>query len=165
MPQVVVWKSCKKPHALDRHVFVDRPTWGQLRLGARPPPVDAERGEWQHGNPLSGDRDFCHIMCCGPGAGLGMRCSDAPPGLNSNCSQSCSERWWLRLPLNITDETCASGAALDTMGRHRAACPRSGLLKLRAQGLERSLARICREAGASVRFNAKLPDMKVAVCK
>ena len=34
---------------LDRHGFVDRPTWGQLRLGARPPPVDAERGEWQHG--------------------------------------------------------------------------------------------------------------------
>ena len=31
---------------LDRHGFVDRPTWGQLRLGTRPPPVDAERGEW-----------------------------------------------------------------------------------------------------------------------
>ena len=54
-------------------------------------------------------------------------------------------------------------AALDTMGRHRATCPRSGLLKIKAQGLERSLARICREAGASVRFNTKLRDMNVAV--
>ena len=65
----------------------------------------------------------------------------------------------LPLPLNITDETCACGAALDTMGRHRAACPRSGLLKHRAQGPVRSLARICREAGASVRFR----DMHVAI--
>ena len=38
---------------LDRHGFVDRPRKRQLRLGARPSPVDAERGEWQHG--------------CGPG--------------------------------------------------------------------------------------------------
>ena len=83
-----------------------------------------------------------------------MRCSDVPPGL------LVFER--LRLSLNITDETCACGA-LDTMGRHRAACPRSGLLKLREQGLERSLARICREAGASVRFNAKFWNMNVAV--
>ena len=52
---------------LDRHGFVDRHIWGQLRLGAQPTPFDGERGEW------------------------------------------------------ITDETCACGAALDTMGRHRVA--------------------------------------------
>ena len=68
----------------------------------------------------------------------------------------------LRLPLNVTNETCSCGAALDTMGRHRV-CPRSGLLKTKAQGPERSLVRICREAGAFVRFNAKLRDLNLAV--
>ena len=34
---------------LDSHSFVDRPTWEQLKFGARPPPFDAESGEWQHG--------------------------------------------------------------------------------------------------------------------
>ena len=81
IPMVAVWKRYKKLHArtLDR----DRPTWGQLRLGARLPPVDAERGEWTtwlatsrvffFRTPLSGDRDFCHVMCSGPGIFLGPR--------------------------------------------------------------------------------------------
>ena len=47
--------------------------------------------------------------------------------------------------------------------RHRAACPRSGRLRARAVGPERSLARVCREAGATVRCHAKLRDMNVAV--
>ena len=35
---------------LDRSGFVGRPSWAQLRSGARPPPVErAEPGEWQHG--------------------------------------------------------------------------------------------------------------------
>ena len=87
---------------LDRHGFVDRPTWGQLRLGARPPPVDAERGEWhgwQYHASSASEHHFRETVIylrslwshSGPGAG--MRCSDAPAGLNSNCSQSCSERW------------------------------------------------------------------------
>ena len=45
------------------------------------------------------------------------------------------------------------------MGRHRAACPRSGLVKLR--GVRRVVSLV--EAGASVRFNVKLRDMNVAV--
>ena len=39
----------KAARALDHHGFVNRPTWEQLRFGARPPRVNAERGEW-HGN-------------------------------------------------------------------------------------------------------------------
>ena len=78
-------------------------TRGQLRLGARPPPVDAERGEWQHGwqYPASSvsEHHFRETVIFATGW---MRCSDAPP-------------------FNITDETCACGAELDTMGRHRAA--------------------------------------------
>ena len=53
--------------------------------------------------------------------------------------------------------------ALDVFGRHRAACPRSGRLRTRAVGPERTLARVCREAGATVRMNTKLRDMNVAV--
>ena len=51
----------------------------------------------------------------------------------------------LRLPLNVTDAVCECGAA---------ACPRSGRLRTRAVPTERTLARLCREAGASVRVNA-----------
>ena len=87
---------------LDRHGFVDRPSWGQLRLRARAPHqlIPNMASVFLFRSPLSGDRDFCHVMCCGPGSSsvslgrrLEMRCSDAPPGLNSNCTQSCSERW------------------------------------------------------------------------
>ena len=46
---------------------------------------------------------------------------------------------------------------------HRAACPRSGRLRSRALGTERSLARVCREARAIVRCNTKLRDMSVHV--
>ena len=40
---------------------------------------------------------------------------------------------------------------------------RSGRLRARAVGPERSLAHVCREAGATVRCHAKLRDMNVAV--
>ena len=42
-----------------------------------------------------------------------------------------------------------------------AACPHSGRLRTRA--LARTLTRVCREAGATVRCNAKLVDMNIAV--
>ena len=69
----------------------------------------------------------------------------------------------LRLPFDFTDARCECGCRLDFEGRHRGACPRSGRLRTRAVGPERSLARVCREAGASVRCNTKLRDMNVAV--
>ena len=69
----------------------------------------------------------------------------------------------LRVPLPVTEARCECGAALDSKGRHRAACTHSGRLRTRALGPERTLARVCREAGASVRCNAKLVDMNVAV--
>ena len=43
------------------------------------------------------------------------------------------------------------------------ACNRSGRLKKRALAPERTLARVCREAGATARCNAKLCDMNLAV--
>ena len=69
----------------------------------------------------------------------------------------------LRLPLQLVEARCECGEALDTYERHQAACPRSGRLKKRALPPKKTLARICREAGATVRFNAKLRDMNVAV--
>ena len=59
----------------------------------------------------------------------------------------------LRLP------TCRCRQPLDPLGDHRAACPRSGALRTRASGMERAAARICREAGASVRMNVLVRDL------
>ena len=69
----------------------------------------------------------------------------------------------LRLPLAVADVVCECGAPLDSRGRHRAACAQSGRLRTRAVAPERTLARVCREAGATVRQNVKLRDMNVAV--
>ena len=69
----------------------------------------------------------------------------------------------LRLPLDVTEARCECGIALDVFGKHRAACPRSGRLRTRAVGPERTVARVCREAGTTVRTNTKLRDMNVAL--
>ena len=69
----------------------------------------------------------------------------------------------LRLPLQLVEARCECGAALHTYGRHWAACPRSGRSKRRAVPPEKTLSQICRDAGATVRFNAKLRYMNVAV--
>ena len=70
----------------------------------------------------------------------------------------------LALPLPVNEARCdACHEPLDTLGRHLAACPRTGRLRKRASPIERMLARICREAGARVRFNASLRDMNVHV--
>ena len=66
----------------------------------------------------------------------------------------------LRLPLDVTDAVNAVVAwilkeDIVKKKRHCGACP-SGRLRTRVVGPERSLARVCREAGASVRCNTKL---------
>ena len=70
----------------------------------------------------------------------------------------------LALPLLVTEARCSGcHELLDLQGHHLAACPRTGRLKKRATPTERMLARICREAGARVRYNAFLRDMNVCV--
>ena len=69
----------------------------------------------------------------------------------------------LRLPLSVTEATCVCGRHLDSLGQHRAACPHSGKLRTRAVGPERTVARICREAGALVRCSVEVRDMNVTV--
>ena len=70
----------------------------------------------------------------------------------------------LRLPPPITEATCGGcGAPPDPRGIHRATCTSSGRVRKRAAPVERMLARVFREAGARVRFNAFLRDMNVGV--
>ena len=71
----------------------------------------------------------------------------------------------LRLPLDIAEAHCECGGFVDSLGRHRAACPRSGRLRSRAVAPERTLARICREAGAVVRCNVKLVVNRAQRCE
>ena len=62
----------------------------------------------------------------------------------------------LRFPLPVTEVFCECGSPLDVWGS-----PRSGRLRAKAVGPERSLARVCREAGATVRCHAKLRDVNL----
>ena len=69
----------------------------------------------------------------------------------------------LRLPLHVTDAMCECGAGLDKLGRHRAACPRSGPPKTKATPTERTLAKARREEGATVGANTKVRVTNVTV--
>ena len=155
---------------LDRQGFVGRPSWADLKEGVRPPiPVSQEPGEWQHGLQhhahfretvmvaQSCAADQAHLRShSGPGSGEVFHGSPTQvefqlqPGIYRTL---LLERF--RLPLHITEARCECGARLDRAGRHRAACARSGRLKSRAMPTERTLARVCREAGAVVRTNVK----------
>ena len=67
----------------------------------------------------------------------------------------------LRLPLPLTAARCRCRQPQDLFGDHLAACPRSGALRAKGGPLERTAARICREAGATVAFNVRLRDLNV----
>ena len=167
---------------LDRQGFVGRPEWHSLRMGVRPQGiVQAEPGEWPHGwqyhTSSSSEHTFRKNVvldqsCAADQAHLR---SHSGPGASDALSVCPSKQEYrieaglfrtlilerLRLPLQVTEKVC--GTMLDSTGRHRAACNRSGRQKKRALAPERTLARVCREAGATVRCNAKLCDMNLAV--
>ena len=68
----------------------------------------------------------------------------------------------LQLSLQVTEARCKGcHALLDTLGRHRASCTRSGRVKKRGTPIERVVGRIFREAGAS--YNVFKKDMNVQV--
>ena len=72
----------------------------------------------------------------------------------------------LRWPLPACARWCNGGSCrkrLDARGDHRAACALSGRLKRRARPLERTWARVFREAGARVVENFFLRDSSVPV--
>ena len=169
---------------LDREGFVNRPEWIALKDVQRPEVVEMwEPGEWHHGWQYfasscseyhyretvvlvqSCAADQAHLRShSGPGsADVFLGC---PTGFEFQLQlvvfrTLALER--LRLPLQLSEAACVCGARLDTRGRHRAACPRSGLLRIRATPTERTLAKVCREAGATVRCNTKLRDLNIGV--
>ena len=67
----------------------------------------------------------------------------------------------LRLPLPLTARACRCRRALNPLGDHRAACPRSGALRSRGTPLERAAARFCREGGAPVTTHTLLSDLNI----
>ena len=71
----------------------------------------------------------------------------------------------LRLPLPFMPARCRCQQPLDPLGDHRAACPRSGALRVRGFGLERAAARICREAGALVSTNVLVRDLNTGATR
>ena len=170
---------------LDREGFWWRPSWPELLHGKRPPQSKTgEPGEWQHGwqywassisdaffrktQILSVRSATCraHLRShSGHNAGAALAHAPTAPEyvIPSHLFRTLLlER--MQLPLQI-DETRCSGcqSPLDALGRHRAACPSTGRLKKRAIPIERVLARVCREAGARVRFNAFMRDMNIGV--
>ena len=169
---------------LDWSGFVGTPNWRSLSAGARPLPVaQAEPGEWQHGwqyfasSSLELDfretvvlvqlsaADQAHLRShSGPGANEVLGTAPTKPEFTVEAAVFRTlilER--LRLQLGIMDARCQCGGHLDSTGRRRAACPRSGGLRSRAGAPERTLARVFREAGAVLRRNVKLRDMDTTV--
>ena len=181
----VVWASC----ALQRLVWIDRGSWVDLSGELfRWEPDHHQHTTLSQGNgPTVGNTTRLPLPSITLGSPLCLpnRAHAHQAHLRSHSGSGCShllhgcptrpefkidpvlfrvlvlER--LRVPLPVTEARCECGAALDSKGRHRAACPHSGRLRTRALAPERTLARVCREAGASVRCNAKLVDMNVAV--
>ena len=158
---------------------LDREGFTALRDGARPPVVmSAEPGEWQHGwqyhASSASEHPFRETVVLSPACPPDQAhlrshfrtriregsCWGAPTGaefrvLPEHFRTLVFQR--LRLPLHLFEARCECGTALDTFGQHREACPHSGRLKRKAAAPERTLARICREAGATVRCNARTP--------
>ena len=161
---------------LDRHGFVGRPDWHALRSGARPEP-----GEWLHGwqycASSSSEHHYRRNMVLDQSCAAGkahLRSHSGPGASDVLCGCPSKPEFRiegglfrtlilerLRLPLQVAEAVCECGADLDREGRHRAVCTRSGRLKTGALAPKRTLARVCREAGATERFNAKLRDMNL----
>ena len=69
----------------------------------------------------------------------------------------------LHLPLPLSSRFCQCGRPLGCFGHHRASCPRAALLGRRGCALESTVARVCREAVASVWANVFLRDLDLPI--
>ena len=170
---------------LDRKGFWWRLSWPELHEGRRPLQTETrELGEWPHGwqcwassvldafyrkNSMLTNRPAsrqAHLRSHS-GRNAGVVFAHAPTAAECTVPPHLFrvlllER--LQLPLPLTEATCnGCHELLDPLGRHRGACTRSGRVKKRATPTERMIARVCREAGARVKFNAHLRDMNLGV--
>ena len=103
---------------------------------------------------------FLPSGCCTAGSTTRLRLPNSTFG----------KRWYLRISSGMVlrrrggrcgctsqcQTKCECGWLPDVRGRHRAACPRCGKEQSRVQVPERTLAGVCRAAGATFRFNAML---------
>ena len=97
-----------------------------------------EPGEWHHGwqhNAFSCSECHCHetvVLAQSCVADQAHLCSHSGP----SCNRSFSACWLLigyDFPLQVEEVACVCGTRLDSRGKHRAACPRSGLLRIKKQ--------------------------------
>ena len=142
---------------LDRDGFITLPGWEMLRRGVRPrPPLIVEPGEWHHGwqyfssssseHHFSGDGCACPVVCCRPGPfaiTLWTMCQS--PIATVDHGSQVRMRWFsgFSMPTPCSVSTYRPSAFQS--------CP------------HRTDPRVCREAGATVRRNAKLRDMNISV--
>ena len=173
---------------LVREGFTDRPDWAQLGQTLEPPQLqgDGERdaGEWRHGwqyhASSAREQHFLEFHVrpsssravrallksqSGPQAGAWLRAIPRERATTIRPGRmQVALRRRLRWPLLLSERHCEGRACrkeLDIYGDHRAACMRSGRVLRRAKPLERTWARVFREAGGRVRENVFLRDMGV----
>ena len=146
-----------------------------------------ELGEWHHGWQYyasccseyhyretvvlaqSCAADQAHLRShSGPGL---LMCFWVAQRVSLSCNWSFSARWlWRGYDFFCNSQSCMRhkvGFTRKAPGgmskKKKKACPRSGLLRIRATPTERTLARVCREAGATVRCNTKLRYLNIGV--
>ena len=161
------------------------PSWEALVRGARPPPHevdDYEPGEarhgWQHEAASRVERLFRSHLTeglaeheqalfrspSGPMAGMALAASPSNylTRIEPHLFRAVLLRR-LRLPLSLSVRTCRCGRLLDSLGHHRAACARGGVLGRRGSAIESAATRLCREGGARVATNVMLRDLDLPV--
>jgi hypothetical protein len=158
------------------------PPWGLLITGSLPPPTppNPSRGDplrgWQRASGAAIDQeDFAALFTTLPDPERALLLSQAGPHAAATFTTipTCPEFHFdnphyrtlllrrLRLPLGFAPARCRCGRPLDAFGDHRAACATSGALRTRAVPVERTLARILREAGARVHMHVPLAHMNL----
>lgn len=158
------------------------PPWGLLITGSPPPPTppNPSRGDplrgWQRASGAAIDQeDFAALFTTLPDPERALLLSQAGPHAATTFTTipTCPEFHFdnphyrtlllrrLRLPLGFAPARCRCGRPLDAFGDHRAACATSGALRTRAVPIERTLARILREAGARVHMHVPLAHMNL----
>ena len=188
---IALGEAVRARQTLEAEGFQSEQHWQLLATGeATPPPLeegdeagDNDAGErksrWQRAASSSRDnfaKTLLMLSLDRPSRAL-LRSQGGPASSHSTLTVPISAemrlspeafqatlRRRLRLPLDFADAVCEGcGSPLDREGHHRASCMRSGRVKIRAAPVERTMARICREAGARVRERVRLKDLNAGV--
>ena len=144
------------------------PQWRDVAAGLRPPDREREehepggnRGGWQHEAssrleqvfrahslfPQMGPSERAMVRSHhGPGAGVAFSASPSSllTQIESPLFRVLLQRR-LRLPLPLSQRFCGCGHPYDSLGHHRAACSRTGILGRRGFAVESAAARVCAE--------------------